>query len=193
MKVFRFQDFMFESYTRDELKTLLDAGLITQSHYNSGMRTNRREDFMKDGDPITVQKVHEILNTEGAKKLMAMGLHHVSSKTQLENGNMAFSLDPNYHSDEGWAIGFYSGLRTVKRLTPKRVKGLTWRRAEGSMDIPIRKFSNEYSDLEFFDKAMAWAADHINFDISQEDLANPSTWKYYVKNKSKRDIEPNQR
>lgn len=193
MKVLRFKDFLFENYSSAELKALLDAGLIDKEEYRRESRTTRREQYMETGDPLSIEEVRQILDTDGAKKLMAKGLHHVSSKQQLINGNIVFSLDPNYHSAEGWGIGFFSGPRIVRRMTPKGISGLVWRRTKGSMDILIRQFSDETSDLEFFNNAMAWAADHIDFDIPADKLADPRAWKYYVKSKSPRDIGPNQR
>jgi len=189
MKVARFHEFILEKYSTEELKRLIDLGVITKAEAAGEIRKAGREEFMENDDEITVQELKAILSTEGARKLMAKGLHHVSSRAQLKNGNIVFSLDPNYHSAEGWGIGFFSGVRAVRRMTPKRVQGLVWRRTEGSMDIIIRKFSSVGSDLEFFDKAFAWAADHINFDISPEEQADPKSWKYYVNKRSRRDLD----
>lgn len=189
MKVLKFGQFIFESYSKEELKQLLSTGLISRQEYSAGMRRAGREEYLNSEDGINSAEINQILNTDGAKKLIAAGLHHVSSKTQLMNGNVVFSLDPDYHSAMGWGIGFFSGIRAVRRMTPKKVKGLVWRRDEGSMDIVIRQFSSETADLEFFDNAMAWAADHIDFNITQDRLDNPRDWKYYVNKKSPRDLE----
>ena len=193
MKVARFHEFLLESYTSDEIKRLVSLGLMTNAEAGAERRRAGREEYLESDESIDADEIRQILSTDGAKKLMAKGLHHVSSKTQLKQGNIAFSLDPNYHSAEGWGIGFFSGPRIVRRLTPKQVQGLVWMRDKGSMDVLMRKFSDKTSNLEFFDTAMAWAADHINFDIPQNDLENPRAWKYYVNKRSRRDIEPGQR
>jgi hypothetical protein len=189
MKVLKFGQFIFESYSKQELKQLLNTGLISRQEYSAGMRQVGREEYLNAEDGIDAEEIKQILNTDGAKKLMAAGLHHVSSKTQLMNGNIVFSLDPEYHSAEGWGIGFFSGIRSVRRMTPKKVKNLVWRRGEGSMDIVMRQFSSKTTDLEFFDNAMAWAADHIDFNIEPDKLNDPRAWKYYVNKRSSRDLE----
>jgi hypothetical protein len=188
MKVLKFGQFVFESYTKQELKLLLNTGLISRQEYSAGMRQTGREEYLNSEDGINTEEIKQILNTDGAKKLMAAGLHHVSSRAQLMNGNIVFSLDPDYHSAQGWGIGFFSEFRAVRRMTPKKVKGLVWRRDEGSMDIVMRKFSDKVSALEFFDTAMAWAADHIDFNIEPDKLKDPKAWKYYVNKRSPRNL-----
>jgi hypothetical protein len=190
MRIARFNEFIFEKYTAAELKRLVDLGIMSDTEARIERRRTGREDYLSNDDSIGIEDIRQILSTDGAKKLMAMGLHHVSSKRQLMNGNVVFSLDPNYNSEKGWGIGFFAAPRKVRRMAPKNVKDLTWSR-DGSMDIEIRQFSSQGSDLDFYNTAMSWAAEHINFDISQEDLANPNVWKYYVKKKSARDISPN--
>ena len=193
MKVARFHQFLLEKYSTEEIKKLVSLGLMTNAEAGAERRRAGREEYLEDGESIDAEKIKQILSTDGAKKLMAKGLHHVSSKAQLKQGNLAFSLDPNYHSAEGWGIGFFSGPRIVRRLTPKQVPNLVWMRDKGSMDVLMRKFSNQTTDLEFFDTAMAWAADHINFDIPKDELENPRAWKYYVNKRSRRDIGPEQK
>lgn len=123
------------------------------------------------------------LESDGAKALAEKGLLLVSSPIQIANGNLIWSVDPNYRSHDGWGIGFFPGPRIIRRMTPKKIKIGVWGRFTGSMDIRIKKFSDTGSDLDFFNTAMKWAAENIDFDQVKR---NPeqTVWKYYTKRRS---------
>jgi len=142
------------------------------------------EDLIKLGD-TTGLAVLTALRSEGTKALIANGLYLVSSFTQLANGSLIFSLDQNYRRSDGWGIGFFPGPRIIRRMTPKGINIGVWSRTYGSMDILIKKFKGIDSDLEFYNTAMLWAADNIDFEHAKLYPEN-QVWKYYKKKKETR-------
>jgi hypothetical protein len=139
------------------------------------------EDLIKLGD-TTGLAVLTALGSEGTKALIANGLYLVSSFTQLANGSLIFSVDQNYRRSDGWGIGFFPGPRIIRRMTPKGINIGVWSRTYGSMDILIKKFKDAGSDLEFYNTAMLWAADNIDFETAKKFPEN-HIWKYYKKKK----------
>ena len=125
------------------------------------------------------------LETDGAKALFAKGLHMVSSPTQLMNGTIVFSLDPEYRSKDGWGIGFFPGPKVIRRMTPKGINIGIWSRrgGMGSMNIEIKKFRDTGSAANFFNQAMLWAAEKIDFEHATL-YPEPTAWKYNVKKKT---------
>jgi len=142
------------------------------------------EDLIKLGD-TTGLAVLTALGSEGTKALIANGLYLVSSFTQLANGSLIFSLDQNYRRSDGWGIGFFPGPRIIRRMTPKGINIGVWSRTYGSMDILIKKFKDAGSDLEFYNTAMLWAAENIDFEHAKLYPEN-QVWKYYKKKKETR-------
>lgn len=126
--------------------------------------------------------IPDLSKLEGFNELLNKGLHLVSSPTQLINGTLVFSLDDSYNRKTGWGIGFFPEIKAIRRMTPKNIGLGVWGRREGSMDIIIKHFRDSTSKLDFYDKAMKWAADNINFHHAKE---NPeaTSWKYYKKRK----------
>ncbi len=182
MKLYRFSQFINESYEFDELDRMRELGIVDDTEYDAQKRATRREAYMASG-PMGIEDIKRALDTEGAKQLMALGLHLVSSRTQLINGNIIFSLDPNYTPSNGWGIGFFAGPKLIRRMMPKGINLGIWGRKSGSMDFKIKRFSAEMLDLEFFDTAMKWAAENIDFDHAKRN-PEPTTWKYYTKKRS---------
>ena len=123
------------------------------------------------------------LETAGAKALLAKGLHLVSSPTQLVNGSLIFSLASDYKRRNGWGIGFFPGPKVIRRMTPKGINIGVWSRASGSMDIVIKHFKDTPTDADFYNKAMLWAADNIDFEHAAL-YPEQSQWKYYKKKKN---------
>ena len=121
------------------------------------------------------------LNTQGALDLAGQGLHLVSSPTQIANGTLVWSIDPNYRRANGWGIGFFPGIRAIRRMTPKQVD-LGVRSSAGSMDIVIKKwpYREHPTNLKFYDEAMQWAADNIDFEDAKR-KPEAEAWKYYTK------------
>jgi hypothetical protein len=186
--------------TTDRLTFLLQKGLIDDSGYREkinnllktsfklikGLRLNPREEedfeiLKKLGSDSGLAALNA-LSTDGAKALAGQGLHLVSSPTQLANGTLVWSIDPKYRSANGWGLGFFPNVRAVRRMTPNQVDlGARWGRP-GSMDIVIKRWkgSDHSTDLEFYDKAMQWAAENIDFeDVKLK--PQPTAWKYYTK------------
>jgi hypothetical protein len=187
--------------TAAKINRLIDLGLVDDAGYRKefkkivdsyqqlvkGLKLNYKEqedlDLLKRIGQLAGINTFAGLETSGAKALFAKGLHMVSSPTQLVNGSIVFSLDPNYRSSDGWGIGFFPGPRVIRRMTPKGIDVGIWGRRTGSMDIRIKDFSDTTSSvLDFYDKAMQWAADHIDFEKAAL-YPEPTEWKYYVKKK----------
>jgi len=122
------------------------------------------------------------LETAGTKALLAKGLHLVSSPTQLTNGSLIFSLDSDYKRRNGWGIGFFPGPKVIRRMTPKQINIGVWSRSYGSMDIGIKHFKDTPTDVDFYNKAMLWAADNIDFEHAAL-YPEENQWKYYKKKK----------
>ena len=139
------------------------------------------DDLIKLGDDTGLAAL-ATLKSDGAKALIAKGVYMVSSLTQLGNGSLIFSVDPNYRRSDGWGIGFFPGPKIIRRMTPKGINIGVWSRTSGSMDILIKKFKDTGSDLEFYNTAMLWAAENIDFEHAKLYPEN-QVWKYYKKKK----------
>ena len=139
------------------------------------------DDLIKLGDDTGLAAL-ATLKSDGAKALIAKGVYMVSSLTQLGNGSLIFSVDPKYRRSDGWGIGFFPGPKIIRRMTPKGINIGVWSRTSGSMDILIKKFNDTGSDLEFYNTAMLWAAENIDFEHAKLYPEN-QVWKYYKKKK----------
>jgi len=186
--------------TVDDLNGLIELGLIDDSGYRKemvaitkafnkfikGLNLDRKDqadlDLLKSLGKKAGQDSLIGLDTAGAKALLAKGLHLVSSPTQLANGSLIFSVDPNYRRSDGWGIGFFPGPKVIRRMTPKQINIGVWSRRAGSMDIAIKHFRDTTSNLDFYNKAMLWAADNIDFEHAVM-YPEKSIWKYYKKKK----------
>lgn len=186
--------------TAKKLEYLMKVGLIDDSGYFKEMQelTQATYKFIKglglnpreEQDIEVIKKIGSdtglaalnALNTDGARALASQGLHLVSSPTQLANGTLVWSIDPEYRRSNGWGIGFFPNVRAIRRMTPKGINlGVYWR-SEGSMDITIKKWrvGDHASVLDFYDEAMKWAADNVDFeDVKRK--PDPQAWKYYTK------------
>jgi hypothetical protein len=212
MKLFNFSDYVAESlgFSDDEfekmsatskrLEFLLNTGLIDQSGYNEQIRGIVRTFYKKlKGQGLTpregadIETLRELgqktgfqaltaLSTDGAQALVGQGLHMVSSPTQLANGNLVWSLDPNYRASDGWGIGFFPSIKSIRRMTPNGVNlGVRWGQP-GSMDIIVKRwpYNSTMTTAAFYNTAMLWAADNIDFeDVKRKPGKNE--WKYYAK------------
>lgn len=194
------------------LKDLLELGLIDQSGYQKdfselwvtyrklikGLKLNLKEqaDFqiLKRLSSLTGLASLEALDSPEAQALFSKGVRLVSSPTQLLNGTLIFSMDPEYRRHDGWGIGLFPGPKTIRRITPKGINLKVWHRDLGSIDIPMKKIANAKDTTDFYKKAMQWAADNIDFNQVIEN-PDPSVWKYYtkqtVKNRQKKYNENN--
>ena len=186
--------------TAKKLDYLMQVGLINDSGYRKemGLATRAAYKFIKgldlnpreEADLAILKQIGSeaglstlnALNTQGALDLAAQGLHLVSSPTQIANGNLVWSIDPNYRRANGWGIGFFPEIRGIRRMTPKQVDlGVRWGQP-GSMDVLIKKwsYSAHPTNIKFYDEAMQWAAENIDFeDVKRK--PEEKAWKYYTK------------
>ena len=108
------EDLLKMGETSTKLNRLIKLGLIDKSGYSQeiGSITKAFNKFIK-GLELDLKDQADLdllislgakagqasllgLDTAGAKALFAKGLHLVSSPTQLTNGSLVFSLDPEY-------------------------------------------------------------------------------------------------
>jgi len=189
--------------TAINLKRLVDLGLIDDSGYKDefkkivsayqrlvkGLKLNYKEqedlEILKNLGELSGINTLAGLGSDGAKALFAKGLHMVSSPRQLMNGTVVFSLDPNYRVKDGWGIGFFPGPKVIRRMTPKGINVGIWSRRGGlgSMNIEIKKFREVTSTADFFNTAMLWASEKIDFEHATL-YPEPTEWKYNVKKKT---------
>jgi hypothetical protein len=192
----------------EAMNFLIDTNIIDSSGYDEdfkkmrsafnkwtkqiGLNPREKEDLqiylelLKKMSAGTTRVAIDALSSDAAKSLFDLGLHLVSSPAQLMNGNLIFSLDPQYRRLNGWGIGFFPGPKRIRRMTPKGIYLNVWGRGRGSMDIGIKQFNNITSDTEFFDVALKWAANNIDFGQAASN-PDPTAWKYYTKRKTRTD------
>ncbi len=195
------EDLLKMRETVDTLNYMVEMGYVDQSGYRSEIRDISKtfNKFVKGlglnlKDQADLERLKELgekagqaslkgLSSPGARALYTKGLHMVSSPTQLANGSLVFSLDPEYRRGDGWGIGFFPVPKVIRRMTPKQINIGVWSRRYGSMDIAIKHFKETATDLEFYDKAMLWAAENIDFEHAAL-YPEKSIWKYYKKHKT---------
>jgi len=195
------EDLLKMRETVDTLNHMVEMGYVDQSGYRSeirdiskafnnfikGLNLDRKDqadlDLLRDLGEKAGQASIKGLSSPGARALYVKGLHMVSSPTQLANGSLVFSLDPEYRRRDGWGIGFFPGPKVIRRMTPKQINIGVWSRKYGSMDINIKHFKETSTDFEFYDRSMLWAADNIDFEQAAL-YPEKTTWKYYKKHKT---------
>lgn len=170
---------------RDEFKKIVDSYRKLVKGLDLNYQQHEDIEILKNLGQLSGMNTLIGLETDGAKALFAKGLHMVSSPTQLMNGTIVFSLDPAYRSKDGWGIGFFPGPKVIRRMTPKGINIGIWNRrgAMGSMNIEIKKFRDTGSSANFFNQAMLWAAEKIDFEHATL-YPEPTAWKYNVKKKT---------
>jgi hypothetical protein len=170
---------------RDEFKKIVDSYRKLVKGLDLNYQQHEDIEILKNLNQLSGINTLTGLESDGAKALFAKGLHMVSSPTQLMNGTIVFSLDPAYRSKDGWGIGFFPGPKVIRRMTPKGINIGIWNRrgAMGSMNIEIKKFRDTGSAPDFFNQAMLWAAEKIDFEHATL-YPEPTAWKYNVKKKT---------
>jgi len=170
---------------RDEFKKIVDSYRKLVKGLDLNYQQHEDIEILKNLNQLSGINTLTGLESDGAKALFAKGLHMVSSPTQLMNGTIVFSLDPAYRSKDGWGIGFFPGPKVIRRMTPKGINIGIWNRAGGmgSMNIEIKKFRDTGSAANFFNQAMLWAAEKIDFEHATL-YPEPTAWKYNVKKKT---------
>lgn len=114
----------------------------------------------------------EVKDLPEYSELLNLGLRPVSSIVQLGNRTLVFSRDPNYKSGSDYAIGFFSSINIVRRMTKDIVRGS---RLVPVLDQKMKSYDGGLSPLEFFQQGMAWVLENIDF--STENFANKRTVK----------------
>ena len=170
---------------RNEFKKIVDSYRKLVKGLELNYQQHEDIEILKNLNQLSGMNTLIGLESDGAKALFAKGLHMVSSPTQLMNGTIVFSLDPNYRSKDGWGIGFFPGPKVIRRMTPKGINIGIWNRRGGlgSMNIEIKKFRDTGSAANFFNQAMLWAAEKIDFEHATL-YPEPTAWKYNVKKKT---------
>lgn len=170
---------------RNEFKKIVDSYRKLVKGLELNYQQHEDIEILKNLNQLSGMNTLIGLESDGAKALFAKGLHMVSSPTQLMNGTIVFSLDPNYRSKDGWGIGFFPGPKVIRRMTPKGINIGIWSRrgGMGSMNIEIKKFRDTRSIADFFNQAMLWAAEKIDFEHATL-YPEPTAWKYNVKKKT---------
>jgi hypothetical protein len=103
-------------------------------------------------------------------ELIAAGLHPVSSPIQLGNRTFVFAKDPNYTSGSAYAIGFFSSINVVRRLTPNVTRH---GRSMPTLDQKVKSFDGSMEPAQFFKAGMRWVLD--NLDLTDSGFANNKT------------------
>jgi hypothetical protein len=152
-----------------DLNAQIEKGLALFEKLPNGKVKNQVGNILSSLGSVKVA-ARMALRSPEAGLLRKEGLLMVSTPRQLENGNLIWSLDKNYDFRKGWAIGFFPGLRVVRRMQPKNRHGL---------NASIKTFPN-LSPLEFFKVSMRWIVDNIDW---RQAKANPEEImpKYYTK------------
>jgi len=114
----------------------------------------------------------EVKDLPEYSELLNLGLVPVSSIVQLGKRTLVFSRDPNYKSGSDYAIGFFSSINIVRRMTKDIVRGS---RLVPVLDQKMKSYDGGLSQLEFFQQGMAWVIENIDF--STENFANKRTVK----------------
>ena len=114
----------------------------------------------------------EVKDLPEYSELLNLGLRPVSSIVQLGNRTLVFSRDSNYKSGSDYAIGFFSSINIVRRMTKDIVRGST---LVPALDQIIKAYYGSLSPLEFFQQGMEWVIENIDF--STENFANKRTVK----------------
>jgi len=97
----------------------------------------------------------EVIDSPEYSALIENGVVLSSSFTQLLNHTLVFSRDVDRNIKADFAIGFFGSMNVVRRLVPKtRMR---------DMDMVIKKFDGNLSEVDFFKQAMAWTAESVDF------------------------------
>lgn len=113
-------------------------------------------------------------------ELLAAGLHPVSSIVQLGNRTIVFAKDPAYTAGSDYAIGFFSSINVVRRLTADVIR---FGRRTKTLDQKVKALDSTLTPVQFFKDGMRWVLE--NLDLTQRSFPN----KKMVSAEANRDIE----
>lgn len=149
----------------DVLRSLLDAGLISDDEFKKDLRglkintIRSSEKYLSNLSP----EIKAAMETPGAKELLAKGLELSSSTAQLMHGTLVLAK-PGYFHSEAYGLGFFPRVKRIRRLVPHDTRDMFGRTIQNPLDPTIKIFPEEMSDADFYRIAMQWAADHIDFE-----------------------------
>lgn len=156
---------MFKTH-KEALDDLLKLGLVSKKEYQGELRRIAQDFAPEKLVSLAPPAAQEALSSPEMKPLQDAGLMLLSSKTQIQRGNLVIGR-PDYDRLRDHALGFFPDIRKVRRMTPKAGRLSPFGGYTHIMqDATIKIFPKEWSDLEFYRRAMRWVADHV-------DLTNP--------------------
>lgn len=105
------------------------------------------------------------------KQMLENGLYPVASNVQLSNRTFVFAKNPNYKSGGEPAIGLFSSINVVRRLT-EDVENRYGMRIK-KLDQKVKEFDSSLTPLQFFKDGLQWVLD--NLDLTAYDFPNKKT------------------
>lgn len=153
---------MFSSH-KDALDDLLKLGLISKKDYAVELRRIAQDFAPGDAFAMATPDAKAALSSPEMKRLKDVGLVLLSSRVQLQRGNLILGR-PSYDRQTDHALGFFPEIRKVRRMTPKGLRTGPYGWAASKLDVTIKIFPSEWSDLEFYRYSMRWVADHVNLN-----------------------------
>lgn len=96
-------------------------------------------------------------------EMIAAGFHPVASPVQLGNRTFVFAKDPNYKAGEDYAIGLFSSINVVRRLTKDSIRG---GRRIPILDQKVKEFDGSLTPIQFFRDGLKWVIDNLDLTIS---------------------------
>lgn len=103
-------------------------------------------------------------------EFLAAGLHPASSLVQLGNRTMVFARDPEYTAGTSYAIGLFSSINVVRRLTPDVMR---YGKRQPTLDQKVKSLDGSLVPLQFFKEGMRWVLD--NLDLTDSSFPNKKT------------------
>lgn len=168
---------MFSSH-KDALDDLLKLGLISKKDYAVELRSIAQDFAPGDAFAMATPDAKAALSSPEMKRLKDAGLVLLSSKTQLQRGNLILGR-PSYDRQTDHALGFFPEIRKVRRMTPKGLRPGPFGWLRTTQDATIKILPSEWSDLEFYRHAMRWAADHVDLNDPEFRLKTRTAKGYF--------------
>jgi hypothetical protein len=182
----------FAILTADEYRQQSSAILKKIGEYNrkilktadSNNQRYSEEWFNEVSSAPSLSWLIELRELPEYKQMIAAGLYPVASNVQLSNRTFVFAKDSNYKAGDQPAIGLFSSINVVRRLTEDR-KNQEGRRFP-TLDQKLRELDSSLTPLQFFKDGLQWVLD--NLDLTSYDFANKKT----VASQTARDTEKTQ-
>jgi hypothetical protein len=147
---------------KNALDSLLELGLISKEEHRRDIRTLLNHSDKRFSSEAVSSVVKSAIESPEFKRITDLGLVNASSLTQMLNGNIVLAK-PGYDRNQNYALGFFSELRVLRRLTPKR-RFKSYYGGWNTLDETIKRFDTALSKEQFFKISATWAFDHLDFD-----------------------------